>query len=153
MLVPERFQQMITRGAENAVGRVVMGAHWAPDIVGSRTLAYYEMAQEMANSAAYLGTPALYADLPPGNTNGTGTAGTIVTINDYQAKFNLAYTDMRNALQGASACNGSIQVCAQNDTGRFNNLTNDKMFYEASLTMGLQPVNNNQPEKFKETLI
>jgi hypothetical protein len=41
----------------------------------------------MANSAAYLGTPALYADLPPGNTNGTGTAGTIVTINDYQAKF------------------------------------------------------------------
>ena len=42
MLVPERYQQMITRGAEYGNDRIIVGAHYAMDVIGGRTLALFD---------------------------------------------------------------------------------------------------------------
>jgi PAP2 superfamily len=39
VLVPERYQQMIARGAEYGNDRILMGSHYAMDVMGGRTLA------------------------------------------------------------------------------------------------------------------
>ena len=151
MLVPERFQEMNTRAAENAVGRVVLGAHWATDVVGSRTLAYYEIAQEMANSPDYLSIPSQqnnrFFKTPDGNPKDPPH---VVNVSNYQTLFNDAYTEMRKSLETECAARGqaTIAACAQGDQSRFNNKANNQAYYTASLTMGLPVVNPTQPTKF-----
>ena len=54
VLVPERYQQMITRGAEYGNDRILIGAHYAMDVLGGRTLATYDLAHLLANDPAYL---------------------------------------------------------------------------------------------------
>ena len=55
VLVPERYQQMIVRGAEYGNDRIIMGAHYAMDVIGGRTLSLYVMAHLLANDPAYVG--------------------------------------------------------------------------------------------------
>ena len=55
VLVPERYQQMIARGAEYGNDRILMGAHYAMDVLGGRTLALYDLAHLLANDPAYVG--------------------------------------------------------------------------------------------------
>src|ERR1700677_2654765 len=45
LLVPERYQQMIARASEYGNDRILMGAHYAMDVLGGRTLAAYDLAQ------------------------------------------------------------------------------------------------------------
>jgi hypothetical protein len=52
-MVPERYTQMITRGAEYGNGRLIVGAHYAMDVLAGRTLAYYVVAHLLDNNAAY----------------------------------------------------------------------------------------------------
>jgi hypothetical protein len=47
-LFPERFPQMIVRGAEYGNSRIVIGAHYAMDVLGGRTPAYYDVAHLLA---------------------------------------------------------------------------------------------------------
>jgi hypothetical protein len=54
VLVPERYVQMIDRGAEYGNDRIVMGSHYAMDVLGGRTLALYDMAHLFANDSSYL---------------------------------------------------------------------------------------------------
>jgi PAP2 superfamily len=39
VLVPERYQEMIARGAEYGNDRIILGSHYAMDVLGGRTLA------------------------------------------------------------------------------------------------------------------
>ena len=55
VLVPERYPQMIARAAEYGNDRILMGAHYAMDVMGGRTLATYDLAHLLANDPAYLG--------------------------------------------------------------------------------------------------
>jgi hypothetical protein len=52
-MVPERYTQMITRGAEYGNSRIILGAHYAMDVIAGRTLAYYVVAHLLDKNAAY----------------------------------------------------------------------------------------------------
>jgi len=52
-MVPQRFTQMIVRGAEYGNGRLILGAHYAMDVIAGRTLAYYVVAHLLDNDAEY----------------------------------------------------------------------------------------------------
>src|SRR6185437_1908807 len=49
VLVPQRYQEMVTRGAEYGNDRIIMGAHYAMDVLGGRTLAAYDLAHLLSN--------------------------------------------------------------------------------------------------------
>jgi PAP2 superfamily len=110
LLVPERYQEMVTRAAEYGNDRIIMGAHYAMDVMAGRTLAIYDLAHLLANDPAYLGRSMRGA--PP--------------INDFQAAVKTARADVTAALQ--SACVNTIEVCAREDTGRLNNPAANKAF-------------------------
>ena len=48
LLVPQRYPQMVARAAEYGNDRIVMGAHYAMDVLGGRTLALYDLAHLLA---------------------------------------------------------------------------------------------------------
>jgi autotransporter-associated beta strand protein len=136
MLVPQRFQQMITRGAEYGNDRIVVGAHYAMDVIAGRTLSYYDTAQMLANNPTYL-TTVTYA-----NSNNAGaTTVSLNAANNYTSLFNAAQTSLTGALQ--TACGASVATCASQDTGAFSNSATNKAFYESTQTYGLPVVNQN----------
>ena len=122
ILVPERYQQMVARGAEYGNDRVILGAHYVMDVMGGRTLALYDMAHLLANDPAYLvhtfkGAPA---------------------IKDFQSAVKAARTEVSAVLQ--AACGKSIVECAREDTGRFNNAGANEAFYLDTQTYDLPVV-------------
>jgi membrane-associated phospholipid phosphatase len=131
VLVPDRYQQMIARGAEYGNDRILMGAHYAMDVLGGRTLATYDLAHLLANDPAYVGRS--LRKLP--------------VVSDYQAALKAARADVVAALQ--SACGNTIEVCAREDTGRFNDPAVNEAFYAVTQTYGLPvvyPKNAGTPE-------
>jgi hypothetical protein len=48
LLVPKRYPQMIARAAEYGNDRIIMGPHYAMDVLGGRTLALYDIAHLLA---------------------------------------------------------------------------------------------------------
>ena len=136
LLVPERFQQMVTRGAEYGNSRIVLGAHYAMDVIAGRTIAYYDVSKMLANNAAYIGSTFNIDNQYAAVSNKTSPT---VTIIDYQAAFASAQSDLRAIL--SADCGAAISVCASNgDTTRFNSLASDKAFYNATMTYGLPVV-------------
>jgi outer membrane autotransporter protein len=129
LMVPQRFQQMITRGAEYGNDRIIIGAHYAMDVIAGRTIAYYDIAQMLANNPTYVG-------------QAEGGA----TISNYQTALSSATSDLTSALQ--TGCGNTIAVCATQDTSRFSNAAANKAFYESTQTYGLPVVyaNNTAPE-------
>jgi autotransporter-associated beta strand protein len=121
ILVPQRFQQMITRGAEYGNDRIVLGAHYTLDVIAGRTLAYYDIAQMLAENPTYVG-----------QTEGG------VTINNYQNAVTAAQSSLDAAL--STACGNTLAACAANDTGEFSNSAANKAFYESTQTYGLPVV-------------
>jgi PAP2 superfamily len=122
VLVPERYQQMIARGAEYGNDRILMGAHYAMDVMGGRTLAIYDMAHLLANDPAYVGR----------------TLQGVSTIKDFQAAIKAARADVTTALQ--AACGKTIKECAREDTGRLNNPAANEAFYAGTQTYSLPVV-------------
>lgn len=122
VLVPERYEQMIARGAEYGNDRVIMGSHYVMDVLGGRTLALYDMAHLLANDPAYAGLSVRGA--PP--------------IKDFQSAVKYARAELIAALQ--SGCGNTMDACAKEDTGRFSNAPADEAFYEATQTYGLPVV-------------
>jgi hypothetical protein len=119
VLLPERYQPMVARAAEYGNDRILMGAHYAMDVLGGRTLATYDLAHLLANDAAYLGLS---------TRNGPA-------ITDYQAALKTARTQLRAALQ--AACADAIEACARDDLGRFSNMAMNAAFYAATQTYAL----------------
>jgi hypothetical protein len=125
VLVPERYQQMITRGAEYGNDRILIGAHYAMDVLAGRTLAIYDMAHLLANDPAYVGRKLQGAP----------------TIKDFQAAIKVARVDVTTALQ--AACGKTIQDCSCEDTGRLNNPAANEAFYAVTQTYNLPVVYPN----------
>jgi len=130
-LVPERFQQMIARAAEYGNDRILMGAHYAMDVLGGRTLATYDLAHLVANDPAYVGRTLKHAP----------------AISDYRVALSRARSELTSALQGG--CGNSMAVCAGEDIGRFSNPAMNEAFYAVTQTYNLPvvyPENANRLE-------
>ena len=123
ILVPERYQQMIVRGAEYGNDRILVGAHYAMDVIGGRTLALYDMAHLLADDPAYVNQ-------------------------DFQAAIRAARADMVAAL--AAACGKSAAEGAREDTGRFSNAAADEAFYDSTQTYGLAIVYPENADKIED---
>ena len=122
VLVPERYQQMIARAAEYGNDRIIMGAHYAMDVLGGRTVATYDVAHLLANDPAYVGRSLKGA----------------AAIPDFRAAVAAAQADVTRAL--AAACGDTVAVCAKIDTGRFSDPASDAAFYAVTQTYGLPVV-------------
>lgn len=122
VLVPQRYAQMIARGAEYGNDRVIMGSHYVMDVLGGRTLALYDMAHLLANDPAYVGSPVRGA----------------VPIADFQAAVKKARAELDVILQ--AGCGNTIDACAREDTGRFSNAEANDSFYEVTQTYNLPTV-------------
>ena len=121
ILVPQRYQQMVARGAEYGNDRILMGAHYAMDVLGGRTLAAYDLAHLLANDPVYVSR----------TVHG-------VTIKDFQVALKAARADMNTILQ--AACAKTLDACAQEDTSRFSNSAANEAFYTSTQTYGLPAV-------------
>jgi hypothetical protein len=122
LLTPERYREMIARGAEYGDDRIIVGAHYAMDVLAGRTLATYDVAHLIANDPAYAG-----------QTLRGGPA-----IADFPAALKTARADFVAALQ--AGCGDTIAVCARADTGRFNDSAANEAFVAATQTYGLPVV-------------
>jgi hypothetical protein len=122
LLVPDRYQQMIARAAEYGNDRIIMGAHYAMDVLGGRTLALYDMAHVLANDPLYMGVML------------KGAPGT----RDFQSAIKKARADVTAALE--AACGNTIQECSREDTGRLSNPASDEAFYADTQTYNLPVV-------------
>jgi hypothetical protein len=122
LLVPSRYPQMIARGAEYGNDRILVGAHYAMDVIGGRTLALYDMAHLLANDPAYVGRA------PHGAP----------AIKDFPAALKEARTALTLTLQ--AACGKTVEDCSVEDTGRFSNRAANDAFYAATQTYNLPVV-------------
>ena len=122
ILVPERYQQMIARGAEYGNDRILVGAHYAMDILGGRTLALYDMAHMLANEPTYLFSP---------------SSGDSFDKN-FREEIKTARAEIAQTLE--AACGKPITVCATEDTGRFSNSAANDAFYASTQTYNLPEV-------------
>ena len=122
LLVPERYQEMIARGAEYGNDRILVGAHYAMDVLGGRTLALYDMAHLLANDPAYVGHAAKEAP----------------AIQDFPAAIKAARADVTAVLQ--AACGKTIEECAHEDTSRFSNRAANEASYLDTQTYNLPVV-------------
>ncbi len=134
VLLPDRYQEMVVRGAEYGNDRILMGAHYAMDVLGGRTLATYDLAHLLANDPAYVNRPLKdFARM-------TATSEPLVpeTISDFQAAVATARSDLTKALE--AACGDALAACARQDTGRFNAPAMNEAFYATTQTYGLPVV-------------
>jgi len=122
ILVPARYPQMIVRGAEYGNDRIILGAHYAMDVIGGRTLAYYDLAQMLSGNPAYLGQK----------------EGKAKPITDYLAAVKQARAELNTAL--AAGAKEPVAVAATQDTGRFADAAKDAAFYESTQTYSLPAV-------------
>ena len=144
VLVPDRYQEMVVRAAEYGNDRIIMGAHYAMDVLGGRTVAAYDLAHLLANDPAYIGRP--LKDF----ARATAMSEPLVpaTIEDFQAAVAAARADMTKALE--AACGNTIAVCARQDTGRFNAPAMNEAFYATTQTYGLAIAHPENADKVED---
>ncbi len=135
VLVPDRYPQMIARAAEYGNDRILMGAHYAMDVLGGRTLATYDLAHLLANDPAYMNQS--FKDYASPALPGGGRRD-IPPIADYRAAVKAAQAEIAAALQGG--CGDALSTCAKADIGRFSDAAANAAFIEATLTYGLPVV-------------
>lgn len=126
LCVPERYSQMMARGAEYGTDRILIGSHYAMDVIGARTLAMYDMAHLLANDPAYM------EDVSKGDS----------AITDFRSALAAARAELRKSLE--SACGESIETAAQEDTSRFNHDSANEAFFKSTLSYGLPVVYGSQ---------
>jgi hypothetical protein len=119
LMVPQRYQQMVARGAEFGNDRIIIGAHYAMDVLGGRALALYDMAHLLANDPAYMGQTIKGA--PP--------------ITDFRAEVIEARAELTKVLE--AGCGKPVAACAQEDSSRFHDAAANKAFYDATQTYDL----------------
>ncbi len=123
---------MIARGAEYGNDRILMGAHYAMDVLGGRTLATYDLAHLLANDPAYLNR----------------TLRNAQPITDYAATLKALRPAVEAAL--AAACGDTVAACASADIGRFNNSIRNEAFYVSTQTYGLPVVYPERADKVED---
>ena len=95
VLVPERYQEMVARGAEYGNDRIIMGAHYAMDVLAGRTLATYDLAHLLANDPAYMNQTLKNVAM----TTATSEPQVQPAIGDFRAAVAAARTDLVKALE------------------------------------------------------
>jgi len=134
VLVPERYQEMVVRAAEYGNDRIILGAHYAMDVLAGRTLAAYDLAHLLANDPAYMNRPLKNVAM----TTATSEPQVQPTIGDFRAAVAAARADLVNALE--AACGKPVAVCAREDIGRFNSPAMNEAFTMTTQTYGLPAV-------------
>ncbi|HYP64686.1 MAG TPA: phosphatase PAP2 family protein [Acidocella sp.] len=122
IMVPQRYPQEITRAAEFGNGRIILGAHYAMDVIAGRTLALYDVAQLLSNNPDYVGQK----------------EGKSPSITDYKAALTAARADLVKALESGTGT--TIAEAATKDTSRFAHPATNEAFYESTQTYGLPVV-------------
>lgn len=134
VLVPARYQQMIVRASEYGNDRILMGAHYAMDVLGGRTLATYDLAHLLANDPAYLAQP--LKDVAA--MTATSEPRLPAAISDFQAALAAARADLTKALE--AGCGDTVERCAAEDIGRFSAPAMNEAAYAVTQTYGLPVV-------------
>jgi PAP2 superfamily len=124
LLFPQRYLEMLTRAAEYGNNRIILGAHYAMDVLGGRTLATYDIAQLLANKAPYVG-------LKRGD----------LVIDNYPEALATARAQATAVLE--KQCGETPPLCARQDDSRFADPARNKAFYEATQTYGLPAVHEH----------
>ena len=126
MIVPERYQQFMTRASEYGDSRVVLGVHYPLDVMLGRVLGTYDVVQMLNNNPQYTNA----------TVNGVFGIGTVTTTGNFQTLFTAAQADVRNPFQ--TGCGTSIAVCsATSAPDRFSNAQQNQADYISRLTYGL----------------
>ena len=138
LLVPERYQQMVARGAEYGNNRIVVGAHYAMDVLGGRAVAMHAVAHLLANDPAYVGPPRTNpaVDDPMGRAPDNA-----VSISDYRAALDKARTELKGILE--AGCGDTLAACAADDQGRFKDQAAVETFYRTTQTYGLPAIHRD----------
>lgn len=135
ILVPARYRQMVTRAAEYGNDRILVGAHYAMDVIGGRTTSLHALAHLLANDPAYVGqirtNPAV---LDPARAD-TSKA---VALADYPAVVKAARAEMEAFV--AETCGKAVAACAAEDTSRFRDAAANAAFIASTQTYGLPVV-------------
>ena len=131
VLAPDRYQEMVARAAEYGNDRIILGSHYAMDVLGGRTVATYDLAHLLANDPAYMNRPLRNVAM----TTATSEPQVPATIGDFRAAVAAARADLTKALE--AACGDTLAVCARQDTGRFNAPAMNEAFYATTQTYGL----------------
>jgi hypothetical protein len=109
MLVPQLYQSMLSRAAQYANSRIVLGVHYPLDIIASRSLASYDLAQAL-NDPSY-------------------------TSANLQSLFVAANSELSSYL--ASQCGGTVASCAASQTNPYATSAQNAATYAADLNYGL----------------
>ena len=140
-MIPERFPQMVVRAGEYGNDRIVLGAHYAMDIIAGRTLTFFDMAHLLANDPVYLGLKLQGHD---------SISAPEAPLDDYQAALSAAQNDVRQALE--TKLGTGIAVAAADDQSRFKDAARNTAFYEQTLTYGLPVVYPTQAVHTEDVL-
>ncbi|MFD1302955.1 phosphatase PAP2 family protein [Methylobacterium marchantiae] len=135
LLVPERYQQMIARGAEYGNNRIVVGAHYAMDVLGGRAVALHAVAHLLANDPAYVGQTRANPAIDNEMSRATDTA---VTITDYPEALKVARAELQAFLR--ERCGDTVAACAAADRSRFKDPAANAAMYASTQTYGLPVV-------------
>ena len=144
VLVPDRYQEMVARAAEYGNDRIIMGAHYAMDVLGGRTVATYDLAHLLANDPAYMNRPLRNVAM----ITATSEPQVPATIADFRAAVANARADLTKALE--TACGDTIAACARQDTGRFNAPAMNEAFYATTQTYGLAVAHPETADKVED---
>lgn len=144
VLVPDRYQEMVVRAAEYGNDRIILGAHYAMDVLAGRTLAAYDLAHLLANDPAYMNRPLKNVAM----TTATSEPQVQPTIGDFRAAVAAARADLVNALE--AACGKPVAVCAREDIGRFNSPAMNEAFYMTTQTYGLPQVHPETADRIED---
>jgi hypothetical protein len=131
VLVPDRYQEMVARAAEYGNDRIIMGAHYAMDVLGGRTVATHDLAHLLANDPAYMNRPLKNVAM----ITATSEPQVPASIADFRVAVATARADLTNVLE--AACGDTVAACARQDTGRFNAPAMNEAFYATTQTYGL----------------
>ncbi len=135
LLVPERYQQMVARAAEYGNDRIIVGAHYAMDVLGGRATSLHALAHLLANDPAYVGQ---IRKNPAVLDKASAEADKTVGVTDYRALLTEARAAMTAALK--AGCGDTVAACAAKDDGRFKDPAANAAFYAATQTYGLPVV-------------
>jgi hypothetical protein len=144
VLLPDRYQEMVVRAAEYGNSRIMMGAHYAMDVLAGRTLATYDLAHLLANDPAYMNRPLKNV----ATMTATSDPQLMEPISDFRSAVETARVDFVNALE--AACGKTIAVCARQDIGRFNAPAMNEAFYMTTQTYGLPMVHPETADKVED---
>ncbi|MTH77932.1 autotransporter domain-containing protein [Paracoccus aestuariivivens] len=127
-MLPERYQELMTRGSEYGNSRVVLGVHYPLDVIGARIQSTYTLAQMLNNNPDYI------------NQATTSIFGQPMTTSaDFQTLYAEARDDLRTMLE--SECGASIATCIdESDEDRFSDNDANSAAYQYRLTYGMDTV-------------